>query len=95
MATLIQALLGSLAKELPKGCSLGNIAVTPDNDADLAKACRGVMITGPVDGGVITYVGLDGSDCVTATLLPGVFYPFGMVRIKSTGTTATGIKAHY
>lgn len=69
------------------GPSVGSIAITPDNNADLATDVRAVTIG---QAGSLSWVGVDGKINVTANLPPGT-YPLFARRIRSTGTTAAQI----
>lgn len=64
-------------------------AVTPDDNTDLALATRAIY-TGA--GGSIALILVEDSVAVTFASLPaGMILPVRAARIKSTGTTATGI----
>lgn len=63
------------------------IAITPDDDADLALTTRGVYVGGAGDLVAVT----EGGDTVTFTgLLAGQVYPFKVKRVKE-ATTATDL----
>lgn len=72
----------------------GGAAVTPDDDADLPRApTRGLMVT--VAGNVsVLFPGTEGAVTLPA-LAVGIVHPFEVRRVRSTGTTATGIVALY
>lgn len=62
--------------------------VTPDDDADLARPTRGLMIAAPGDVALVTV----GGDTVTLPgLLPGVQYAIRARRVLAAGTTAAGL----
>jgi hypothetical protein len=68
------------------------IAVTPSDTTDLALGpARALMVS--ADGNVaVTY---PNGMTDTIFLLAGVVHPIQVARVRSTGTTATGIKAAY
>lgn len=67
------------------------VAISPDNDNDLAKISRAVYIGGAGDLAVI----LEGDTAVVTFvgMLVGVIYSIRAKRIRSTNTTATNIVA--
>ena len=67
--------------------AVGSFAVTPSNGADLTEQIRAITISG---AGTVSWVGADGATYNTASLPPGT-YEIAAVRIRATGTTATGI----
>ena len=67
--------------------ALGSIAVTPDDDADLATGIRAITIGA---AGTVTWISRYGTTHETAELPAGT-YPMFATRILSTGTTATQI----
>lgn len=70
----------------------GGVAVTPD-DTTLLAPTRGLYIGGTGD---VTVDFADGTTDVllTAPIL-GTIHPISVIRVKSTGTTATAIVAIY
>ena len=66
------------------------VVVTPDNDNDLSFVTRGIMVSVSGDVAVTTKAG---NDVTLPALAAGIIHPFRVSRIKSTGTTATGILA--
>ncbi len=66
-------------------------AVTPNDSADLQPTPRGIYAAGAGD---ISLVGSDGV-AVTFAFAAGEIKPLAAVRVRSTGTTATGIAAIY
>lgn len=69
------------------GPAIAAYAITPDDGVDLVQAIRMVTLNA---GGTLSYVGKDGATYATAAL-PAGSYPLFASRIRSTGTTATGI----
>ncbi|MCB1493210.1 MAG: hypothetical protein KDJ77_15685 [Rhodobiaceae bacterium] len=63
-------------------------AITPDDNNDLAEVTRGLMVA---SGGDVAVVTLDGDAVTLPALAAGVQYAFRIVRVKATGTTATGL----
>ena len=74
--------------------AINAMAVTPSDGADMTYAARGITVN---VAGTLSYVplGADGDATATIAVLAGVMYPIGTARIRSTGTTATGIVAHW
>lgn len=70
------------------GPAIGALAVTPSDSVDLARRIRAVTIG--IAGGTISYVGWDGVTYTTGPLPVGT-YPMLALRIRATGTTATGL----
>ncbi len=68
------------------------VAITPDNAADLARACRGILVG---VAGNVKITTLDGTDVVLPSLAAGVCHPIAAKRIFATGTTASSIVALY
>lgn len=68
------------------------IAVTPSDDTDLGLGPTRAVMVG-ADGDVAVNYPNGMSD--TLYLIAGVVHPIQVSRIKSTGTTATSIKAAY
>lgn len=67
-------------------------AVTPSDSADLPGGVTRAIMVG-VDGNLAVTYANGSSDIIF--LLAGVVHPIQVARIKSTGTTATSIKAGY
>jgi hypothetical protein len=70
--------------------AMNGFTVTPNDSADLVKACRGIYLgaAGNVklttyNGDILTFVGL----------VAGIVHPITAVRIWASGTTATSIIA--
>jgi hypothetical protein len=74
----------------------GGIALTPDNSNDVTATHRALWIG---TGGTLSAVvlGSDGStrNTIATTVSDGSIFPFKVLRINATGTTATGIVAGY
>jgi hypothetical protein len=67
-------------------------SVTPSDGADLpGGVTRGLLVA--AEGDVAVTYANGQSD--TIFLTAGMFHPVAVARVKSTGTTATGIKAGY
>lgn len=67
-------------------------AVTPSDSTDLSGGVTRALMVG-ADGNVAVTYANGVSD--TLFLLAGVVHPIQVARVKSTGTTATDIKAGY
>jgi hypothetical protein len=65
-------------------------AVTPSDSTDLTNFARGLMVN---VAGDVSVDFVDSGSSIILTLLAGVVYPFQVKRVRSTGTTATGITA--
>lgn len=72
--------------QFPSGPVTKPFAITPDNNTDLPTGTR-VIYVGVA--GDVSFVLLDGTT-VTLTLAAG-WHPIAPKRVRSTGTTATGI----
>ena len=69
------------------------VPVTPDDDADLPRGVtRAVYVGGEGDLAVVYGSGVED---VLVGLASGLFHPLSVARVKSTGTTATAIRAGY
>jgi hypothetical protein len=69
------------------------VAVTPDDDDDLASVARALYVGVSGDVAVIF---ADGTAAVTLTgLAGGVWHPIRVKRVLATGTDATNIMAGY
>jgi hypothetical protein len=67
--------------------AVGAIVVTPSNSADLSLPIRALTIN---VAGTVSFIGPDGATYTTDTLPAGT-YSIAATRIRSTGTTATGL----
>jgi hypothetical protein len=67
------------------------VAVTPSNSTDLTDLPKALWIG---VAGDISVIAADDTDAVTVAALAGVL-PIRVKRVRSTGTTATGIVALY
>lgn len=65
--------------------------VTPDDDTIIAQT-RGVMAAVTGD---IAVVFPDGSEATFVDVVAGHVYPIAVIKVKETGTDATGIVALY
>jgi len=72
----------------PTSPAIGAIVITPSDGTDLLEPIRALTI-GSV-GGAVSFVGRDGLTYSTGALPVGT-YPLFAVRIRQTGTTATGL----
>ncbi len=70
----------------------GGFAISPDDGADIQQVTRALMVSGAGD---VTAVLKNGDTLTLSGLMVGVLYPFRVVRILATGTTATGISGLY
>lgn len=74
----------------------GGIAVTPDNSNDVTALHRALWIG---TGGTLSAIvlGSDGTtrNTIATTVVDGSVFPFKVLRVNATGTTATGIVAGY
>lgn len=77
------------AKRAPHSPGQGSIAVTPSDSADLAQLAFSLYVT---VAGDVCFTGADGVDA-TWTVPANFVIPVVVKRVKSTGTTATGIHA--
>ncbi len=78
---------------MAKGSYEQAVIITPNDGADLALTpTQAVYIGG---AGTMTAVMEDGNTVLFTGLLAGVIYPFRVVRIHLTGTSATLIGALY
>lgn len=66
--------------------------VTPSDSTNLPGGVTRALMVG-ADGDVAVVYANGGED--TLFLLAGIVHPIQVARVKSTGTTATGIKAAY
>lgn len=69
------------------GPALSSFPITPTDGADLATDIRAITLNA---GGTLSWVSTDNTVQTTAALPPGT-YPLLARRIRSTGTTATGL----
>lgn len=68
-------------------------AVTPSNSDNLPDgACRGL---GCLVAGNASVIAVDDTDPQTIYLTPGSVHPIRALRVRATGTAATGIVAYY
>lgn len=68
-------------------------SVTPNNDADLPEgACGGLTC---LVAGNASVIGVNDTTAVTVYLTPGNWLVGRFIRVRATGTAATGIVAAY
>lgn len=63
-------------------------AITPDDDADVARVTRGVICGG---AGNLNVILADDTSALVIPVLAGIVYPLQVKRVLSTSTTATSI----
>lgn len=68
---------------------VGGFDIVPDDAADLPAVTRAFMVT---TGGAVAVQLLSGDTLTLPGLTPGVVYPFRVVRVLASGTTATGLR---
>ena len=73
------------------GAARDGVAITP-HASDEIQETRAIMVNG--DGDVVVRFAQSAAD-VTMTLTAGQIYPFGIIAVRDTGTTATGIVGLY
>lgn len=66
----------------------GGFNITPSDANNLPKKTRGIYVG--VSGDLATIMA-DGSEVTWPALAAGVAHPIQAIRVKATGTTATGI----
>jgi len=77
----------AIMNDAASASAVRSFTITPHDTNELADYIRAVTIN---VGGVLVYTAWDGTECTTAALPAGT-YALLSKRIKSTGTTATGI----
>jgi hypothetical protein len=73
------------------GAARDAVAITPHASNEIQET-RAIMVN--VDGDVAVRFAQSSAD-VTLTLIAGQIYPFGVIAVRVTGTTATGITGLY
>jgi hypothetical protein len=63
-------------------------AITPSNTVDIAAPVRAIYVGG---AGSVVITTVDGNDVTFAGLPAGMILPVRAVRVRATGTTATGL----
>lgn len=71
---------------------LDAFSITPDNNVDLTYWARGLRAAVAGDIVVVMATETNVANTHTFTVAAGEFVPVAVRRVKSTGTTATGIK---
>ena len=79
--------IGALLNDAASASALRSFPVTPHDTNELADHIRAITIN---VGGTLAWTSWDGTESTTAALPAGT-YALLAKRIKSTGTTATGI----
>ena len=68
------------------------ITITPSDSSDLSSRIRALFVGGGGNAVIINNDPVFGTSTATFTgLIAGLIYPLQATRIKSTGTTATGL----
>lgn len=67
---------------------IDGFSITPNDAADVQEVTRAVMVS---TMGNLTCTLKGGSTMTLTSLVPGVMYPLRVIRILTSGTTATGI----
>lgn len=67
----------------------GGFDIAPNDSSDLSEMTRALMVT---TSGDVSVRLKNGSALILTGLSSGVIYPFRVMRVLATGTTATGIK---
>lgn len=67
----------------------GGFDIVPDDATDLPAVTRALMVT---TAGTVAVRLLNGQTLSLPGLTPGVLYPFRVLRVLVSGTTATGVK---
>lgn len=70
----------------------GVFMITPSDSADLAHVTRRIVVTGSAGNVAVTMV--DGGTA-TVAVLAGEALDWAVVRVLSSGTTATGLRGEY
>lgn len=71
---------------------IGGFAITPNDGTDLPFTTRQIRITGAAGALAVTWLG--GLETIEP-VLAGETLDWRIVRIKATGTTATGLRGYY
>lgn len=66
----------------------GGFSVTPDDNTDFPKKTRAIYVGTTGDLAVVM---ANGNTITFTDIAAGVFHPLQVIRVLSTGTTATGI----
>ncbi len=69
----------------------GSVAITPHDTTNIAYPIRYLTVS---VAGTVAWVGMDGTAYATNSLPAGT-YPLEALRIKATGTSATGLTGWY
>lgn len=71
---------------------IGGFAITPNDASDLPQITRQIRVTGT--SGALSVTWADGSQTVEP-VSTGDVLDWRLVRVKATGTTATGVRGYY
>lgn len=71
---------------------IGAFAVVPNDAADLPRITRQIRVTG--QGGTVAVVWFDGAE-TAEPVSAGETLDWRIIRVKSSGTTATGLRGYY
>lgn len=71
---------------------IGGFAITPSDSTDLAQMTRQIRVTG--SSGAIAVIWADGTQTVEP-VSAGESLDWRLVRVRATGTTATGLRGYY
>lgn len=69
-------------------CYGGGVAITPNDNLDLPTKVQGIYV-GSGSGAIVATLG--GVDVTFVGIVTGSILPISPSRVKSTGTTATGL----
>lgn len=75
------------------GPAIGSFMITPSDSADLPHVTRRIVVTGTAGNVQVTFLNAAGP--VTVAVLAGEQLDWAAVRIWSTSTTATNLRADY
>ena len=84
--------MGDMSQKID-GPAGGAFSITPDDSTDLVRTTRALYIGG--SGDIVVDMAGSEQSSVTFTAVPGGILPIRVKRIRSTGTTATGIVGLY
>jgi hypothetical protein len=85
MGILAEQLKNQKEAQVPQGI----VSITPSDTTKLARPVRAFMVTAPGD---VSLLMNDGSSGIYPGCVAGTQYMGKILRINTTGTTATGIK---
>jgi hypothetical protein len=79
--------------EIANGSARKATVVTPNDSTNLAGGVSKGLYVGVAGNVVVTMA--DGTDATFTALAAGIIHPISVLKVKSTGTTATNILAVY